>query len=214
MAPIVVETGVDALGGRCHGAVDAAGELIARHRQPVAGALLPRRQQRVGKQRQHAVATRPQVAEQDLDEAGLQLEPGGTGGAGDGLDEFRVAHRVDHELVVLHGFEQFGISEAAAVEVGSHAQHDQGGTRPVAQCGDEVAALGFVGAEREDLLELVHHDDQPGAARPQRRPQRAPPVPAAHAVGQLGHVGAEELRRPFAQRADGIRGGRHHQHRP
>jgi hypothetical protein len=143
-------------------------------------AALPQLEQRRRQQRQ-----RPRLAldvgDQSIDELLLHAQTGTARGQLDRAAQLVAAHRPHQNVAGVQQQRQLGIGGAAPVEVGAHGhQHDR---RPpliasaADQRVDERAALGLVAAQREDLLELIHRDDQPLLGRgrrdrPLERPQR------------------------------------------
>ena len=136
--------------------------------QPPPFAPLPQLHQGELEQRQGPRLARD-VPEQHLDQPRLELVAGQQGGPLDGAAEFILGHRTDQELVVRHRRGQRGVRSALAVEIGPHRQQDDrlpaGDGGGIKQVGEQGLAGLLVLAEREDLLELVHQQDQPARRR-------------------------------------------------
>nr|WP_125803447.1 hypothetical protein [Actinoplanes sp. ATCC 53533] len=146
-----------------HGLGDAARLPVAGEGQQPALAAVPGLQQRVRDQRQRAGLV-GDVGQHRVHQRRLDPVAGPLGRAGDDGAQVGVVHRADQHLPVPQGRDQAGMPGAVRVEVRTHAEHDAG---PVgAAGGDGQQAVqkqppgAVVAAEREDLLELVDHDDQ------------------------------------------------------
>ena len=162
-----VQRGVQSLGRPRECVVDAAGGLEPAQGQGVSPAPSPGFHQGVGQQRQYAHLPEG-VGHQGGQQGALDRVTGADGGLDDGLAQLVGAHRPDHDLSVAQRLDQVRVARAVRVEVGPDAQHHPATTvlrpRGGQQRVDEPGALGLVGAEGEDLLELVHHQHQLGLA--------------------------------------------------
>ena len=187
------------IGGAGQRPMDSAGRAVTGHGQHPPFAVLPGDQQGVRQQRQHPhLGDAPvgtvgldglgaQVLQDEVDQPGLQTQPGLAGRSFDGLAELGGGHRPDHHRMFQHGH-QLPVSGAVSEEVGAHAEDDdRGGPRPrgdrcaVGACGrrcgrvatiarwstaqhmqglDEDLPLPLVAADGEQLLELVDDDDR------------------------------------------------------
>jgi hypothetical protein len=181
--------GIGGLGGPGERVVDATGRLETGEREHGPAAPSPSLQQRVRQQREYA---HPVVrAGHELGEQGaLDRVSGPHGRFGDGPAQFVQGHRPDHDLGVVERRHQLRVTGTVGVEVGPHAQHHPA-PAALLTCGgeqgvDEPGAFVGLSAEREDLLELVHHQQQFGSAglRSERLPDDA--VQPAGVGGQLG----------------------------
>ena len=159
-----VKSAVDRVGLALQGPLDPADLAIGPDGQAVVVATPPDLLEGELEQRQRSGAA-PDVVHQQLDQPRLGLEARQPGGAVDRPPQLVLGHRADQHLVVRQRGGQVGVRGAAGIEIGPHRQHDDraaaGHRRRVQEVGDEVAALGLVVAEREDLLELVHQHDEP-----------------------------------------------------
>ena len=162
-----VQRGVQGLGRPRECVVDAAGGLESGQGQGVSPAPSPGLHQGVGQQRQYAHLAEG-VGHQGGQQGALDRVTGADSGLDDGLTQLVGAHRPDHDLSVAQRLDQVRVARAVRVEVGPDAQHHPATTvlrpRGGQQRVDEPGALGLLGAEGEDLLELVHHQHQLGLA--------------------------------------------------
>ena len=98
-------------------------------------------------------------------------------------------------------------------EVGAHAEHEGDAPRVEGDAEedlDEPAALRVVGAEREGLLELVDHQQQPGLRRPAQGDGQGVRIPG-QVVAQRHRVAAGRLRHHVGQRVQRVFARRHEQ---
>ncbi|GGM89985.1 hypothetical protein GCM10010106_41850 [Thermopolyspora flexuosa] len=177
------------VGGTGQRPMDAPGGAVSGQGQHVAFAVLPGDEQRVRQQGQHTGAglrtlgLGAQVLQDEVDELGLQGQPGLPGGSFDGLPELGGGHGTDHHGLLQRGH-QFRVGGAVPEEVGAYAENDDGHRLRIRlTCGtggrrtgrathgvlpaqrvqglDEDLTLPFVGAGGEQFLELVDDDDRP-----------------------------------------------------
>ena len=140
-------------------AAHASGPLVGGVAQDAAVALAPLFEQRRGQQRQPARRVE-HVGHQGVGERGLDAQPGALGRTLDRPPQLVAAHRADEHLV---GPDQPGeplVRGALPVEVGAHGEHDLAVV--LHQRVQERRPLGGVVADREDLLELVDHEQVGG----------------------------------------------------
>ena len=116
-----VDDGVGGLGDR-RGHAAALAVALDRHRAPVA--VLPGDAQRVREQRQRA-GLAGDVAQDQLDEAGLEPQAGEPRRLGDRALELGVAHRAEQHLVVRDRAGELGVRAQLPVEVGAHRDRDR-----------------------------------------------------------------------------------------
>ena len=121
---------VGALGAGGDGAFDAAGALVVGEGDRVPGPVPPGLVQGVGQQRQRPGAGGPGLAVGDLgqqhgDQVVVDLRAGFLGRLGDRHPQLPPGHRGD-QVPVLDRAGQLRVVGAAGLEVGAHAQHDQG----------------------------------------------------------------------------------------
>ncbi|HEX5114112.1 MAG TPA: hypothetical protein VFW65_02830 [Pseudonocardiaceae bacterium] len=162
---VLAQTGIDQFCRPRDGMPDAARGLIAGQGQRRPAAPQPGLPQRVRQQWQHAVLSG--AVGHDLgDQRRLHHRPGLPGRSGDRCPELLGRHRAHQELAPLQFPGQAGVLGAVAVEVGAHAQdHPHPAARPMSalqQQRDEPATFRLLGADGEDLLELVDHHEQVG----------------------------------------------------
>jgi hypothetical protein len=137
-------------------------------------AVLPALQQRTRQQRQPPRLV-GDLVDHGVGKARLQPQPGPAGGQLDRAAQLLGAHRADQNVVGSQQAGQAGIGGAVAVVVGPHGNHH--GCVPVSrlgslgQGGEEGDPLGLVPAGGEDLLELIHDQQQAhvSGGRPERR---------------------------------------------
>jgi hypothetical protein len=109
-------------------------------------------------QRQRALL-RGDVGDQPCHQRVLQRDSPACGGFDDGAAKLLGVHRPDERLRAVQRVEQFAVACAVAVEVGAHPDDDSGGAGGVGQGPHEPPAV-CLRAGREDLLELVDHEQQ------------------------------------------------------
>ena len=105
---------------------DAAALAVALDRQRAPVAALPGGAQRVREQRQGARLA-GDVAQHEVDEAGLEPQPGQPRRLGDGPPQLGVGHRPEQDLLVGDRAGEAGMRAQLPVEVGAHADHDRAG---------------------------------------------------------------------------------------
>jgi hypothetical protein len=98
------------------------------------------------------------VRDERVDEGGLDAESHPLRRALDRTAQLVLAHRADEDVVGGEQPRQLGIRGAAPVVVRTQRQHDDAAAAADQLC-DEGAALTFVAARHESLLELVDGDD-------------------------------------------------------
>ncbi len=130
------------------------------------------------------------LADDQLGEAGFELQADGLGRPVHRLAQFGAGQRAEDHVPVLEGVGEFGVAEALFVEVGPYAEDDEGGAGPAVLVGggrgvqelDEGVPVALLGAEGEGLLELVDDDDRAATGG------RGPPGPGgdgrAHGPGE------------------------------
>ena len=191
---------VDGLGGSGDGAPHPAALAKARQREGSVRASLPGLQKRVRQQGERPRFAR-NVAQHQIDETALDGEPSDPGRTLDCRAELRFVHGPQQGRRRLERRAESRYRRAETEEVRPHGDQDEHraavrGCR--AQKGiDEHAALGRVGAEREDLLELVDEHDQPLDVR------------ALHGDGESSRIPIEQPEkraRPLLQRSRTRRG--------
>ena len=142
-------------------ALDAAASRVGGEPQVPPVARAPQLEQRRREQRQGAWLVLD-VAQQRVDQLGLDAQPDPLGGALDRAPQLLARHRAHQHVVGADQARQLRISGAAPVEVGAHREHD-GGVRSHEQI-DEPGPLVLVTAGREQLLELIDHQKAPSLA--------------------------------------------------
>ena len=100
------------------------------------------------------------VAQDQLDEAGLELQPGEPGRLGDRALELGGAHRPEQHLVVGDGERELAVPAEPAVDVGAYSDRD-GAAQPQQRVDERPSAIRVV-TQREQLLELVDDDESIG----------------------------------------------------
>ena len=169
---ILGQPGVDRLGAGLDGAGHPAGPVVARPGQPAVLAVLPGQRQGLGEHGQRG-AVRAGVGHDGVDESALNAQPARLGRAGDRVAQAGFRHRADHQVVPLHGRDELRMSGAPVPVVPADRDHHPGrrlASRPGRPGGcrayrlDERGPFGPVlcSVRREDLLELVDDQDQPG----------------------------------------------------
>ncbi len=163
--------------------------LIRRVRQPAEVQPLPQEHQRELQERQ--VARLPaHIVQQPLDEARLERCPLQLPGLLDRRPQLLSRHRAQHLSGCLQGIRQRSVCQRLSHEVGPQRQQQHEVRCPVtgalgSACGrkqrvDEPLPCRRVGAQRVQLLELVHHQQQAPVVAP------SAPDPAHHIPeGQL-----------------------------
>ncbi|MDQ3153259.1 MAG: hypothetical protein M3R63_16600 [Actinomycetota bacterium] len=177
--------------GLLDGPADTSDFLVVGHGHPaIAVAYFPRREQRMGQERQGTCLVRPivltsctvvwtltrdglQVAQEKLDQSFVDLPSCPPGGLRDGFAQLVLVHRPDDQLTVLQHRPQDRGPRRMGIEVGPQAENNQRRrrTRPNAAADlilipsriercDEGRPLGCVHARREHLLKLVHDQNQ------------------------------------------------------
>ncbi len=238
-----VEAAEHLLGGPGDGPLDAAGALVSGDGQGGALAPAPGGHQRVGDQRQRAGGRRPagrpvaqaDVAQQQGDQPGFEGETREPGRAGDGFLQLRGRHRRQDEQPAGEDGGQLREVQAVAGEVGPYAEHHDGRVvrdalrardRQRAEHPYERAPLVLVGAEGEQLLELVDQQHRTQRrrtrARPGRRGRVRQPVDRfEQGVGPLpqllcrdARIAAQHLRGAAEQFVQRLRGRGEPDHRP
>ncbi len=207
-----VECQVGPLGALGDGAVDAAGGQVGRHAQRAAAALGEGAQQGMREQRQRSGLM---VAQEQLDQAVLDLDPGPPRRFDDGAAQFVAGHRPDQYGRLAQRAEQHGVTHGPVVEVGP--QREQHGAAAAGRLGeglDRGSPCGIRHGRGEHLLELVHDEDAAGAETGQRLGDR--PLRVRAGRGQRVRLGAQPGQHPGAQ--DGglaaAGGAHHHDHDP
>ena len=112
--------------------VDAAARAVALDGERAPVAPLPGRAQRVREQRQRA-GLGGDVAQDQLDEAGLEPQAGEPCRLRDGARELVVGHRAEQDLVGGDRGGEVGVRAEPAVEVGAHADRDARRAAPAAR---------------------------------------------------------------------------------
>ena len=155
-----------------HRALDAAAGPVAVHGEHPGLAACPGLGQRVGQQRQGARLVL-HLADQQLDQAGLEPQPGMPGRPVDRLAQLVTGHRGDQVQALLHqpGGRR-GPGEPAELVGADHQHHPAPGLRQLHHLVQEPGhhRRGVGGAEQ--LLELVHHHHQVSARAGQGGGQR------------------------------------------
>ena len=154
---------VDRVGAAGQGPLDPARGGVGLEGQRPAAAALPDLEQQVLHQREGPGAV-GDVGEDAAREPGLELEAGPLGRLLDGPAQAARVQRAEQHLLGGDERAQLGVLGQAAVEVGTHRDHDHrapaGDAGRVHQVAEEGRALALVGAEGEGLLELVDdHED-------------------------------------------------------
>src|SRR5436305_4637191 len=160
----VVEAREDLFGVLLQGAGHAAGRVITLDREPPATlAALPERKESMLEQRQRS-RLRFNLVQQEIGKPPFELTTRGVGRTFDGAAQFIAGHRTDESLVLRDGRPQIRVGVAAAVEVGPQSEDDD---RPalrlpgrLQKVGDECPPVRLVGAEGEDLFELIDEDQE------------------------------------------------------
>ena len=154
--------------------------LDAKH-APVPG--LPQLEQG-GRQQRQGPGFIPDLGDEHVDQAVLDLEPRPGSRPLDHLPELRRVHRTDQGMAAAEQLGELRIGAQPAVEVGpKRAQHERPPlvlARGVHEPIEELAALGLLGARGEQLLELVDRDHDPLLAAQAR--QDVLRQPAEHAL--------------------------------
>ncbi len=208
-----VQLGVDPLSRARDRRPQPAGLRVAREREAVTGAAAPGLPQRVGEQGERA-RFGAGGREHGGDEVGVDEHSGPLGRGDDDRAQLLGGRRADQHLrLVTQRVEQAGQARDVGQEVGAHAQHHGGAAAladgDVDERVDERRPLLGVVAQREDLLELVDHQQRPRARR-----QRGPDgdVGGRRVLAQLGaqlpDIAAGQLRDLVGQRVQGPIGGR------
>ena len=197
---------------RCdlHCAGDAAGGLVVGHGQRVPGAPRPGPGQRVGEQRQPRRVV-PGVGEHALGQAVGQGQADLRRRTFDDLTQRDAAHRLDQQLVGVRRGRDPRVRGARGVEVGADRQHDPGprlradGQRD--QHIEERRALLRIGAEGEQLLELVHDENQGARGDLEHRGRFGTQCRRGQAGRSRGvQRGGERAQRPLTRRQQTRRG--------
>ena len=136
---------------------------LDRHRASVA--VLPGHPQGVGQQRQRT-GLAGDVAQDQLDQAGLEAQSGEARRLDDRSLELGVAHRTQEDLVASDGPSELCVAGELAVHVSAYGDHDGRAERE--QTIDERVAACAVVTQREELLELVDDDQLVGGVRARR----------------------------------------------
>ena len=139
--------------GRCH----AAGLAVTRDGERAAVAVLPGGAQRVREQRQRA-RLGGDVAHDQLDQAGLELQPGEPGRLGDRALELAACPSGPSSTWLSATASASSLCALSrAVEVGAHSDRDRA-AQPQQRVDERPPAIGVVG-QGEELLELVDDDE-------------------------------------------------------
>ena len=164
LALLEIEPLVGALGQPRHGAVQTAGALIGVQPQLVAVTVLPQLEQAGREQRQRA-GLAGDVVEQRIDELWLDGHPGAPSRQLDRAPQLVAPHRTHQNVVGAEQRRQLRIGGAATVEVrpqgDEHERPPALVARAVDERVDERGPLGLLDAGGEQLLELIHRQDQP-----------------------------------------------------
>jgi hypothetical protein len=130
-------------------------------------APLPQLEQRAREQRQRSRLALA-VGEQAVGEPRLEPQPGSRRGQLDRPAQLVVAHGADKDVVCPEEMGELRMCGAAAVEVGTHGEHDNGArvSHRMHQRRDELGPLVVVPAGGEQLLELVDDEHQAGSPPP------------------------------------------------
>ena len=215
---VLVEVGVHRLRRLRDRAVHTADGAVGGERHRVAAPAFPRLEQRVRHQRQRAgLAVR--VRDDGLDQCRLHLHPGQQRRFADDTPQVVRRHRPHQHLAVPQRRDQLRVLGTPGEEVGPHTEHD---LDPVVlpprgrdQAGDERLPFLRVAAQREDLLELVDHDQDPRtvpAGGQQLAPQRAGVL--AQAVAHRRRGDAERTGQPRRELLDRMWPRRQHDRPP
>ena len=218
---VLGQAAVGRLGADLHGPGDpglVTGVQIRLPGQLVALAMLPGRGHGLRQQRQDRAARRllpgrAQVGQDGVGQARLDGQPARLGRAGDHAAQLSFGHRPGDDLVAFHERDQLGVGRAPVPVVAAYRddREQRGlcarGGRPGrgrAHGLDERGPLepGLLVPGREDLLELVDDQDQPGrpgglrdlAEQQVRIARRAGQAVADHrgiAVAQLPQLGGQ-----------------------
>ena len=111
------------VGGAADRRGHAAGLAVALDGERAAVAALPGRAQRVREQRQRA-GLGGDVAQDQLDQAGLELQAREPGRLGDRALELAAVHRPEQHLVVGDGERELAVPAESAVDVGAYSDRD------------------------------------------------------------------------------------------
>jgi hypothetical protein len=173
--------GEHAVGGARDRRGDAAGLAVALDGERASVAALPGGAERVREERQRP-GLAGDVAQGQLDQPGLEPQPGEACRLSHRSLELGVAHRSEQHLVGGDRASELRVRSELAVHVGSHADRDRSPDRQ--QRIDECLPARGVVAQREQLLELI--DDHKrgrivGDVEP-RRPARPDQGSACDAV--------------------------------
>ena len=173
---LFIERLVDLVGRPRDRVPDAPAGLVVRHGEPAPVPARPGGEEGMGQQRQCAGLmpgpgqgdvgrSRREVAEQQFDQAVRDIQPRQAGRFDDRGADLLPGHRHDHDLALLERARPVPGSAAPdrRSRPAGRAPRRPAGQR--ANCRDEAMPLLLVLAGGEDLLELVHHDDQPRSAR-------------------------------------------------
>ena len=172
------QAAVGRLGADLHGAGDpgpAAGVIVGLPGQLAVLAVLPGQHHGLGQQREDPAAARrsvpgrAQVGQDGIGQARLDGQPARLGRAGDHPAQLLFGHRADDDLVPLHGQGELGVGRAPVPVVAAYRDHREhrrlsaGPGRTGRGRAHRVDERGpFLVCGREDLLELVDDQDQPG----------------------------------------------------
>lgn len=201
--------------------LDAAARQVVRNGQTLAAGALGRGEQDVREQRQRSGVVgggtgtaRLEVGQQERYQTVVDLDGGLPGGSGDRLAQFAGRHRTYDDLPAAQGGGEERMGKRLGVEVGPQGEDDQhpapragvrGGQRREGE--EKRAALLLVGAEGEDLLQLVHRDGQGRLAEAGHflgdgfRPLAQQVRVERRAAGGLRDPVGQSRQRPVARRA-------------
>lgn len=207
------DAAVDLFGGAGDGTLDAAGGDVPRHRQGGALAVAPRLAQRVGEEGERAGLVL-HLAQQEVDESGLEQQPGLLGGALDAGAQLLDPERAQQEEAALDHLRELRMGGEVAGAVRAHGHHQRAPPGVLGQGPEEPRALLLVGALRERLLALVHHqhvaspDRQPGQGV-HRACARSDDHRSATVAAERGRqAGPDQGRLPAPRRSDDDEGSR------
>ncbi len=164
---IVRHVGVDLLGGPGDGAADAAAGLVAGDGQGPALALHPGLAQRVGQQRERARLVLD-LAHQQVDQAGLEQQPGLLRRSLDAGTELVGSHRSEQEQPLLDEPGERRVDGGLADPVRTQRQDQRSALRVISQGVEEPGSLIERLAQRDRLFALVDDQDGDSASRRER----------------------------------------------
>ena len=148
---------IDILGRLRHRPADAAGVPVTGDGECPAIALLPRLAQGVGEQGKGPGFSRD-LADQQLDEARLQQQPGLVSRPLDGGAQVGLVHRAEQVQAALDESGERRVGRKVGETVGAHRHHQRASLDVIGQRREESGLLVAVLAQRQRLFALV--DDQ------------------------------------------------------